>query len=55
MYQPYMKKSKPLSGGLSLKVNFLKIGPLKVKLNIRTKIIFVVNFIKRNGKNSAQI
>ena len=32
----------------------LKIGPLKIKLNIRDKIIFVVNVIKRNGKNSAQ-
>ena len=37
-----------------LKVSILKIGPLKIKLNKRNKIIFVVNFIKRNGKNSTQ-
>ena len=34
-----------------MKVIILKIVPLKIKLNVRNKKNFVVNFTKRNGKN----
>ena len=40
-----------LCSGLGLKVSILKIGPLKIKLNIRNKRIIVKDFIKYNGKN----
>ena len=54
VYHTWSHYAKPLWGGQSLKASILKLGPLKIKLNIRNKRIFVVNFIKRNGKNSTQ-
>ena len=52
---PFMTKSlrKAIMGRSELE-SILKVGPLKIKLNIRKKIIFEENFIKRKGNNSSQ-
>ena len=53
---PYMTKllRKGIMMRFELESKYLKKWPLKIKLKIRNKIVFVLKFIKRSGKKSTQ-